>query len=75
MDIWVLTAWSYNGELMNEVLSLLFAEDLVMPKVQELFDCNPRIESVHVEIWKREDGTWDASYYDTKDFYRQNMVG
>lgn len=75
MNIWVLTAWSDNGELMNEVMSLLFDEDLVMPKVLELFNYNSRIELIHVEVWNREDGTWDASYCRGKEFYREDIVG
>ena len=30
MDIWVLTAWDTVGELRNEVMSLLFDEELVI---------------------------------------------
>ena len=75
MDIWVLTAWDNGGDRMNEVMSLLFNEDLVMPKVLELFDCDPQIVTVRVEVWNREDGTWDASYCNAKEFYREDMVG
>lgn len=75
MDIWVLTAWDLAGELHNEVMSILFDEDLVMPKVLELFDCDPQIVTVRVEVWNREDGTWDASYCNAKEFHREDMVG
>lgn len=75
MNIWVLTAWDDGGHLMNEIMSLLFDEELVMPKVMELFDCDPQIVTVHVEVWHREEGTWDASYCDRKEFYREDTVG
>ena len=75
MDIWVLTAWDDGGHFMNEVMSLLFDEELVMPKVLELFDCDPQITTVRVEVWNREDGTRDASYCNAKEFDREDMVG
>ena len=43
MDIWVLTAWDTAGELCNEVMSVLFEEELVMPKVAELFEADAMI--------------------------------
>lgn len=75
MDIWVITAWDTAGELRNEVMSLLFDEDLVMPKVAELFEEDATIYLVRVEVWNREEGTWDASYYRAKEFHREDMVG
>ena len=75
MDIWVLTAWDNGGELRNEVMSILFDEELVMPKVVELFGEDATIYLVRVEVWNREDGTWDASYCRAKEFHREDMVG
>ena len=75
MDIWVLTAWDVGGELRNEVMSILFDEELVMPKVAELFGEDATIYLVRVEVWNREDGTWDASYCRAKEFHREDMVG
>lgn len=74
MDIWVLTAWDVGGELCNEVMSILFDEDLVMPKVAELFG-EDNIFLVRVEVWNREEGTWDASYCNAKEFHRGDVVG
>lgn len=73
MDIWVLSAWSADGNLMNEVVSLLFDEDLVRPKVVELLEEDTTITTVKVERWYREEGTDDASYYGYKMFYRDEM--
>ena len=75
MDIWVLTAWNTTGTLRNEVMSILFNEDLVMPKVAELFGEDAGIYLVRVEVWNREDGTWDASYCNAKEFHRGDVVG
>ena len=75
MNIWVITAWDTAGELRNEVMSLLFDEDLVMPKVAELFEEDATIDLIRVEIWNREIATWDASYYGAKEFHREDMVG
>ncbi len=75
MDIWVITAWNDDGNYMNEVMSLLFDEDLVMPKVKELFEEDATIYLVRVEVWNREEGTWDASYYNAKEFHREDVVG
>ena len=75
MNIWVITAWDNGGDRMNEVMSLLFASDLVMPKVMELFDVDPQIITVRVETWYREEGTDDASYYDYDVYNREDMVG
>lgn len=74
MDIWILTAWDVSGELRNEVMSILFDEVLVMPKVAELFGEDVTIYLVRVEVWNREDGTWDASYCNAKEFYRKDVV-
>lgn len=74
MDIWVLTAWNTTGTLRNEVMSILFDEDLVMPKVAELFG-EDDIYLVCVEVWNREDGTWDASYCGAKEFLKKDVVG
>lgn len=74
MDIWILTAWNTTGTLRNEVMSILFDEDLVMPKVAELFG-EDDIYLVHVEIWNREEGTWDASYCNAKEFLKKDVVG
>lgn len=75
MDIWVLTAWDSCGELRNDIMSILFDEDLVMPKVVELFEEDATIYLVRVEVWNREEGTWDASYYSAKEFRREDVVG
>lgn len=75
MDIWVITAWDVAAELRNEVMSILFDEDLVMPKVAELFGEDATIHLIRVEVWNREDGTWDASYCRAKEFHREDMVG
>jgi hypothetical protein len=75
MDIWVITAWGKVDDYMNEVMSLLFDEDLVMPKVKELFEEDATIYLIHVEVWNREEGTWDASYCNGKDFHREDVVG
>lgn len=75
MDIWVLTAWSTTGTLRNEVMGILFDEDFVMPKVAELFGEDVGIYLVRVEVWNREDGTWDASYCNAKEFHRGDVVG
>lgn len=73
MHIWVLSAWSADNSLMNEVVSLLFDEDLVRPKVVELLEEDTTITTVKVERWYREEGTDDASYYGYKMFYRDEM--
>lgn len=75
MDIWVITAWDVAAELRNEVMSILFDEELVMPKVAELFGEDATIYLIRVEVWNREDGTWDASYCSAKEFHRKDMVG
>ena len=75
MDIWILTAWDDHNGYMNEVMSVLFDEDLVMPKVVELFEEDTTITLVRVEVWNREEGTWDASYYGAKEFHREDVVG
>lgn len=75
MDIWVLTAWDSCGELRNDIMSLLFDKELVMPKVVELFEEDATIYLVRVEVWNREDGTWDASYCNAKEFHREDMIG
>lgn len=75
MDIWVITAWDDHNGYMNEVMSVLFDEDLVMPKVMELFEEDATISLIHAEVWNREEGTWDASYCGAKEFYREDMVG
>ena len=75
MDIWVLTAWDDVGVLRNEVMSILFDKKLVMPKIVELFEEDTSIYLVRVEVWNREDGTWDASYCNAKKFHRGDVVG
>jgi hypothetical protein len=75
MDIWILTAWDTAGELCNEVMSVLFDEELVIPKAMELFGDDATIYLVRVEVWNREEGTWDASYCNAKEFHREDMVG
>ena len=74
MDIWILTAWDTAGELCNEVMSVLFEEELVMPKVAELFEADATIYLIRMEVWYREEGIWDASYYRAKEFHREDMV-
>ena len=75
MNIWIITAWDENGQHMNEVMSVIFCEPLVAPKVVELFAEEPSITSIKVEIWYREEGTDDASFYDWETFTREDMVG
>lgn len=68
MNIWVIIAGA-------EVLSLIFDESQVMPKVEELFLYDPTIDFIKVETWYREEGTDDASFYDWETFTREDMVG
>ena len=72
MNIWVVTCWNEGGEYMNEVMSILFDPDLIAPKVAELFAECPNYDEIHVECWHRDDvDGWDASYYETECFYRE----
>jgi len=75
MNFWIITAWDENGEYTNEVMSVLFYEPLVAPKVAELFEVEPSITSIKVETWYREEGTDDASFYDCEIFSREEVVG
>lgn len=68
MNIWVITANS-------DVLSLIFDEHNVMPKVEELFLYDSTIDFIKVETWYREEGTDDASFYDFEVFSREEVVG
>lgn len=68
MNIWVIIAGA-------EVLSLIFDESQVMPKVEELFLYDSTIDFIKVETWYREEGTDDASFYDFEMFSRGEVVG
>jgi hypothetical protein len=68
MNIWVIIAGA-------EVLSLIFYEPQVMPKVEELFLYDSTINFIKVETWYREEGTDDASFYDFEMFSRGEVVG
>ena len=73
MNIWVIMGGSifYNCE----VLSIIFDESQVMPKVKELFLYDPTIDFIRVETWYREEGTDDANFYDCETFSREKVVG
>lgn len=71
MNIWVIYGSAFSGE----VLSLIFDESQVMPKVEELFLYDPTIDFIKVETWYREEGTDDASFYDFEIFSREEVVG
>ena len=68
MNIWVIIANS-------DVLSLIFDEHDVMPKVEELFLYDQTLNFIKVETWFREEGTDDASFYDWEMFSREEVVG
>lgn len=68
MNIWVIIANS-------DVLSLIFDESQVMPKVEELFLYDQTLDFIKVETWFREEGTDDASFYDFEVFSREEVVG
>lgn len=68
MNIWVIIANS-------EVLSLIFDESQVMPKLEELFLYDQTLDFIKVETWFREEGTDDASFYDWELFSREEVVG
>lgn len=68
MNIWVIIANS-------DVLSLIFDESQVMPKVEELFLYDQTLDFIKVETWFREEGTDDASFYDWEMFSREEVVG
>lgn len=68
MNIWVIIAGA-------EVLSLIFDEPQVMPKVEELFLYDPTINFIKVETWYREEGTDDASFYDFEVYSREEVLG
>lgn len=68
MNIWVIIS-------SGDVLSLIFDESQVMPKVEELFLYDSTINFIKVETWYREEGTDDASFYDFEMFSRAEVVG
>ena len=68
MNIWVIIANS-------DVLSLIFDESQVMPKVEELFLYDQTLDFIKVETWLREEGTDDASFYGWEMFSREEVVG
>lgn len=68
MNVWVIIANS-------DVLSLIFDESQVMPKVEELFLYDQTLDFIKVETWFREEGTDDASFYDWEMFSREEVVG
>ena len=71
MNIWVIIADAFSGE----VLSLIFDESQVMPKLEELFLYDQTLDFIKVETWFREEGTDDASFYDWELFSREEVVG
>lgn len=73
MNIWVIIGGAIFENC--EVLSLIFDEPQVMPKVKELFLYDPMIDFIKVETWYREEGTDDASFYDSEIYSREEVVG
>lgn len=73
MNVWVIIGGAIFENC--EVLSLIFDESQVMPKVKELFLYDPMIDFIKVETWYREEGTDDASFYDFEIFSRGEVVG
>lgn len=71
MNIWVIIAGAFSGK----VLSLIFYEPQVMPKVKELFLYDSTIDFIKVETWYREEGMDDASFYDFEVYSREEVVG
>lgn len=71
MNIWVIIGSAFSGE----VLSLIFDESQVMPKLEELFLYDQTLDFIKVETWFREEGTDDASFYDWELFSREEVVG
>lgn len=72
MNIWILTAWDDGGDRMNEVMSVIFNEALVAPKVAELFAEDEQIVSVKVETWYRDADDPDASFYESETFWKED---
>lgn len=71
MNIWLVLGCeeSYGNW---EVLSVLFDADAVQPAVAEIFAECSNYEELRVECWHRDDvDGWDASYYETEFFYRE----
>lgn len=73
MNIWVIIGGAIFENC--EVLSLIFDESQVMPKVKELFLYDPMIDFIKVETWYREEETDDASFYDSEIYSREEVVG
>lgn len=72
MSIWLILGW--DTVLGNwEVVKVLFDAAAVRPAVAEIFAECSNYEKLRVKCWHREG--WDASYYGTKEFHKEDMVG
>lgn len=72
MSVWVVLGWeeSYGNW---EVLSVLFNEAAVEPKVKEIFGENEYCNHIKVECWHRDAADDpDASYYETETFWKED---
>ena len=71
MNIWLVLGWdTMDGNW--EVVKVLFDEAAVQPAVAELFAECSNYDEIRVECWHRDDADgWDASYYETEFFYRE----
>ena len=71
MNIWLVLGWdTMDGNW--EVLKVLFDAAAVQPAITELFAECPNYDELRVECWHRDDvDGWDASYYETEFFYRE----
>lgn len=71
MNIWLVLGWdTVDGNW--EVVKVLFDEAAVQPAVAEIFAECSNYEELRVECWHRDDvDSWDASYYETEFFYRE----
>ena len=71
MNIWLVLGWdTVDGNW--EVLKVLFDESLIRGTIAELFSECSNYDELRVECWHRDDADgWDASYYETEFFYRE----
>ena len=71
MNIWLVLGWdTVDGNW--EVLKVLFDESLIRGTIAELFSECSNYDELRVECWHRDDADgWDASYYETEWFYRE----
>ncbi|MBR2862944.1 MAG: hypothetical protein IKB97_05230 [Bacteroidaceae bacterium] len=71
MNIWLVLGWdTVDGNW--EVAKVLFDEAAIQPAVAELFAECSNYDELLVECWHRDDADdWDASYYETEFFYRE----